>query len=205
MDDTLAANIVFAEPWWVNLLIVLPIVAYGYWRHQGLSLSIGTLFVAACFAAAFGFVEAAVVIYLRAAIGLLPGFRGTLANVSELSTELGPSADLLVGMPPSLLAVEVIREAATMVMLISVALLITRPRRNQCAAFLWTFAIWDISYYVGLWATIGWPSSLLTHDVLFLIPVAWFSQVWLPLLVSLLTVLAVLGGRKQTPRAKAQL
>lgn len=62
--------------------------------------------------------------------------------------------------------------------------------------FLYVFALWDLSYYAGLRATIGWPPSLLTDDVLFLIPGPWISQVLYPVLVSGLTALAVLGARR---------
>jgi len=78
-----------------------------------------------------------------------------------------------------------------MVMLTMVALLAGSSGRERWAAFLWAFAIWDLSYYAGLWATIRWPTSLLDLDVLFLIPVPWIAQVWFPLLVSLMTILAI--------------
>ena len=61
-----------AQPWWVNLFIFVPFVAYCLWRKRGLAISNETLAVAALFGIAFGFVEAAVVVYLRAAVGLLP-------------------------------------------------------------------------------------------------------------------------------------
>jgi hypothetical protein len=56
--------------------------------------------------------------------------------------------------------------------------------------------LWDISYYAGLWATIRWPTSLTQFDVLFLIPVPWVAQVWFPLLVSVLALIAVGLTRK---------
>ena len=56
--------------------------------------------------------------------------------------------------------------------------------------FLWAFAVWDITHYVGLWATVRWPASLRDLDVLFLIPVPWLAQVWFPVVVSMLTLLA---------------
>lgn len=186
----------FAEPWWVNLLILVPLVVYYAWRNNGLALANRTLVVTAFFGAAFGFVEASVVVYLRAASGLLPGYGGSLAHVSKLSSEIYQQANLLGELPTSLLSVEIAREAATMIMLISVALLTVSAAQERWVIFLWTFAIWDIFYYVGLRATVGWPSSLLTPDVLFLIPVPWFSQVWFPILVSALTMVAIALTKK---------
>ena len=99
--------------------------------------------------------------------------------------------------PQSLLTVEALREAATIIMLVSVALLAASKARERCALFLWTFALWDVSYYAGLWGTIRWPTSLNDLDVLFLIPVPWVAQVWFPLLVSLLTLVVVGLSRRQ--------
>ena len=78
-----------------------------------------------------------------------------------------------------------------MLMLLCTALLAAPRARERWAAFLWAFAIWDITYYAGLWATVRWPTSLKETDILFLIPVPWVAQVWYPLVVSVLTLLAV--------------
>ncbi|HYX67587.1 MAG TPA: hypothetical protein VE825_00520 [Terriglobales bacterium] len=190
----------FASPWWVNLLLLIPLLAYLLWRRRGLELSAQQLLLASLFAAAFGFVEGAVVIYLRAAVGLLPGYEGTLADVARLSAGLYRQTQSVRQLPPSLLAVEVVREAATLLMLVSVAVLAAQRARERCALFLWCFAIWDLSYYGSLWATVRWPASLRDTDVLFLIPVPWLSQVWFPLVVSLLALLAVLLARRAAAR-----
>jgi len=187
----------FAQPWWVNFLIVIPFVAYYLWRKEGLTISKWTLVVSGLFGIAFGFVEASVIVYIRAAVGLLPGYGGTLSDVTRLSADIYQQAQILGELPRSLLVVDFFREAATIIMLLSVALLTTKRLRERWAIFLWTFAVWDIFYYIGLWATVRWPSSLLTPDVLFLIPVPWFSQVWFPVLVSVLTIVAVAIVRKK--------
>ncbi len=150
----------------------------------------------AFFSAAFGFVEAAVVVYLRAAVGQLPGYGGTLADVARLSSEIYQKSKIHGELPGSLLTVEVCREIATMVMLVSVTLLTAKALAERWAVFLWSFAIWDIGYYFGLWLTVGWPPSLVSPDVLFLIPVPWLAQVWLPILVSALTMLVIVLVKK---------
>ena len=188
--------VLFAEPWWVNFFAAIPLIAYFLWRRRGLHVSKETLVVAALFGIAFGFVEAAVVVYLRAAVGLLAGLGGMLGDVTSLSLPIYDQAQILGELPKSLWVVEFIREAATMVMLFGVALLAAKSLRERSAIFLWTFAFWDMFYYVGLWAAVRWPSSFFSPDVLFLIPVPWFSQVWFPLAVSVLTTLAVLLARK---------
>jgi hypothetical protein len=189
-----------AEPWWVNLLILIPPLAYFFWRREGVPLARRQLLISAIFAAAFGFMEAVVVAYLRAAIGLLPGYQGTLADVARRSGEFYQQAQALTQFPQSLLTLEVLREAATIIILLSVAFLASAKSRSRAAIFLWTFAVWDIIYYAALWATVRWPQSFKDADVLFLIPQPWLSPVWYPLLVSALAMLAVLLTRVNPPK-----
>jgi len=185
----------WAQPWWVNLLIAVPALAYFAWRRNGLQLARRQLATSAVFGIAFGFVEAAVVVYLRAAIGLLPDYAGTLADLrraSQVSSPIYVQAQSIAQFPQSLLTIEAFREAATILMLLSVAMLGASRARERWALFLWTFALWDSAYYAGLRATVRWPASLGDLDVLFLIPVPWLAQIWFPLLVSALTLLAVM-------------
>ena len=180
-----------AQPLWVNLFLLVPVALFFAWRRNGIQIPRRRFLFAAIFALAFGFVEAAVVVYLRAATGLLPDYTGTLSEVQRNVIETHLEPPNIAQLPPSLLTVELFRERATIVMLASVALLTAAKARERLAVFLWTFAMWDISYYAGLWATIRWPSSLKDLDVLFLIPVPWIAQVWFPLLVSVLTLVTV--------------
>jgi hypothetical protein len=171
-----------ASPWWVNLAPLVPLGSYLVWRTQGLRLSAHQLTYAAIFAVAFGINEAAVVIYLR-------GAGGVLEPVTQ--------QQLLAQLPQSLIPTEVYREGATLIMLCAVSLLAVRRGKERWALFLWMFAFWDIFYYAGLWLLIRWPPSLLTQDVLFLIPTARIAPVWFPILVSLLAIAAVLLTNRQ--------
>ncbi|HJX15783.1 MAG TPA: hypothetical protein VJ386_08600 [Candidatus Deferrimicrobiaceae bacterium] len=116
------------------------------------------------FAVSMAFIEAAVVVYLREIIGEGPVF---------------PMKEI----PANLLLVEVGREAATIVMLVSVAILSVRGGLRRMGAFLLTFSFWDIFYYLWLAATIGWPAGIGDWDVLFLIPMPWVGPVWSVLLL----------------------
>jgi hypothetical protein len=186
----------WAQPWWVNLLLLVPALSYLFWQRKGLRLSSGTLWTLALFGASFGFVEAAVVVYLRAAAGV----SGQHINATQ---ELPPpetyqqAVSSLTQIPQSLRKIEMFREAATIIMLGSVAFLAGARAKERWGSFLWVFAAWDITYYVGLWATLRWPSSLKDYDVLFLIPVPWVAQIWFPVLVSALTMLAVAASPKK--------
>lgn len=165
----------FAAPWWVNLLMFIPAVPYLLSRSTKVGMGKKRLLTVALFGITFGFVEAAVVVYLRAATGLWPG----------------PPAKALAALPKILLKIECCREAATMVMLGVIAFLAGQRGKERLVAFLWAFAFWDLFYYISLRLTIGWPASLLDTDILFLLPVPWLAQVWFPILVSSLTILAI--------------
>src|SRR5512134_2459669 len=122
----------------------------------------------AAYAVAMAFVEAAVVVYLRA-----------------LAPEQGPLEVLRTVLPQRIVPIEVAREAATLVMLLAVAVLAGRGGWQRFLVFAIAFGVWDIFYYVWLRVFIGWPRSLLDWDVLFLIPVPWIGPVLAPILVSL--------------------
>lgn len=190
-----------AQPWWVNLIVLIPPLAWLSWRRGGVPLAARQLAISGVFAAAFGFLEAVVVVYLRAAIGLLPGYHGTLSDVVRMSGQYYAQSQAITQFPQSLLSLEALREAATILMLLTVALLTSANSRARAAVFLWTFAIWDIVYYAGLWSTVRWPLSFKDPDVLFLIPVPWLSPVWFPLLVSALALAAVLLSRVAPPKS----
>ena len=181
-----------AQPWWVNLLVLVPPLAWFSWRRSGVPVTVPQLVISGVFAGSFGFLEAVVVVYLRAAVGLLPGYQGKLSDVIRMSGDFYRQSQAISQFPESLLTLEVLREAATILMLLSVALLTSATSRTRAAVFLWAFAIWDIFYYAALWATVRWPLSLRDPDILFLIPVPWLSPVWFPLLVSALALAAVL-------------
>lgn len=124
------------------------------------------------FAVAMGYMESAVVVYLRE-LYYPEGFH----NITETS---------LRSVPPYILLTEAGREFATIVILVSVSILLARKDWiKRFAYFLFAFSIWDITYYVWLFVLIRWPESLLTNDVLFLIPRPWLGPVVAPIGVSL--------------------
>src|SRR5580765_310149 len=99
-----------AHPLWVNLLVLVPLASYFAWRRSGIQIPRRQFFFATMFALAFGFVEAAVAVYLSAAAGLLPGYTGTLSEVQRLAKATPPELLPIRQFPQSLLTVEVLRE-----------------------------------------------------------------------------------------------
>src|ERR1035438_6412626 len=146
------------------------------------------------FGIAFGFVEAAVVYYLRDLLNfhfnyMIPSHK-ILLNLG-LITFISPVYHLLIS--KSVTAVEIAREVATIVMLIALAYLAGKNRSQRIGAFLISFACWDIMYYVFLKILTNWPSSLLTRDIFFLVPVTWIGPVITPLVAS--TIMLIIGIR----------
>ncbi len=138
------------------------------------------------FGISFGYVEAAVVIYLRPNFYALRERFYPQVPRDELFPlltarqvrEAGPEEFKLLG-------TELGREAATLLMLAAVALAVAKKFSDWFAAFLMAFGAWDIAFYAFLKLLIAWPASLLTWDILFLLPVPWTGPVLAPVLVSL--------------------
>jgi len=126
------------------------------------------------FSAAMAYFEAAVVVYLRL-IYYPAGFDFPLVAISS-----------------GMILIELGREAATILMLVSIGLLCGRSKIERFAYLLLAFGIWDVMYYAWLEVQIGWPASLLTWDILFLIPLPWVGPVLAPILVSVAMIWAAL-------------
>lgn len=133
-----------------------------------------TILTVAIFAIAFGYVEAAVVVYLRHLFGV---------------TQTSIALKLLTN---DLLKTELVREAATIIMLLSLAQLVGKKLGSKIALFFFAFGIWDIFYYVFLKITLGWPTKLTDIDIYFLIPVPWVGPVFIPIVASSITILCSL-------------
>lgn len=80
-------------------------------------------------------------------------------------------------------------------MIITVALIATRNFMQRFSNFLYIFAVWDIFYYIFLKLLLGWPASLMTWDILFLVPVPWSGPVITPVLISLIMIMFALTIR----------
>jgi hypothetical protein len=123
---------------------------------------------ATIFAITMAYLESTIVVYLRRLYytdrgGF--GFPLVIIDVPTLLLELG-------------------REACTIVMLATFGIAAGRTKVGKFAFFLFLFGVWDIFYYVWLKVFLDWPASLLTWDVLFLIPVPWVGPVLAPVSVA---------------------
>jgi len=130
----------------------------------------------AVFGIAMAHLEGVVVLYLRKALGLI---------------DSNSNKEVLEKFSKRYITIEQTREAATIVMLASLSLLVGSGWLDIISIFLWTFAFWDLFYYASLYLLIKWPPNLKTIDVLFLIPRPWIAPVWVPVAISSITILII--------------
>lgn len=135
------------------------------------------LILLAIFGIAMAHFEGVVVVYLRKNLGLLD------EESNKASLKRFNRRDIFI---------EQTREVATIVMLAVIAWLVGVSWTEKIVFFLWTFAFWDLFYYLSLYFLIKWPPKLSTIDVLFLIPRPWIAPVWFPIGVSLLTIVTII-------------
>ena len=126
------------------------------------------------FAVTMAWVESAVVLYLR-----------------SLSQQFDPYEPFRLPLGSNILRAEMVREAATLLMLGSVGWLAGQTWRSRVALAIVAFGTWDIFYYVFLVPLTGWPRSLLDWDILFLLPLPWWGPVLAPTLIA---CVMIVGG-----------
>ena len=133
------------------------------------------LLLCLCFGIAMGLLEAIVVVYLRT-LHCPEGFAFPLVSIA-----------------PQILSTEFLRELVTIVMIAIVAIIAGRNYLQKFAYFLAIFGVWDIAYYLFLRVFLDWPPSILTWDVLFLIPLPWVAPVLAPLICAVMMILMSLS------------
>jgi hypothetical protein len=134
------------------------------------------------YAAAFGYVEALVVVYIRRLGAMPPGLdypaiwagRHLAWNGAAILSEMRR-----LGVSQT----EYTREIATLLLLLGPAMAAGRTGRERLALYLFTFAVWDETFYLWLKLWTGFPQSLTSTDIYFLVPWAWYGPVWLPVLI----------------------
>jgi hypothetical protein len=150
------------------------------------SSKVGQWVGVALFAVAMAWVESAVVLYLR-----------------SLAQQFDPYEPFQLPLGDHVLRAEMVREAATLVMLGSVGFLAGQTRRSRVALAIMAFGIWDVCYYVFLVPLTGWPRSLVDWDILFLLPLPWWGPVLAPVLIACLMIaggtLVALGDSAERP------
>jgi hypothetical protein len=131
------------------------------------------------FAIAFAWVEGAIVVYLREIY-----FGGSFSFPVVMEWQDG---ELVVD---KLMRIEFVRELATIVMLVAVGFAAGKTSWQKFCFFMICFGVWDIFFYIWLWVMVRWPSSLMTWDLLFFVPLPWVGPVITPVLIALAMTVA---------------
>jgi hypothetical protein len=140
--------------------------------RKGIDMQSKNLRWMALFAVSMAYFESAVVVYLR-----------RLYNINDLMISK-PLLDPQIG------AIEVGREAASLLMLLAVGWVAGKRFQSRLGFTLFAFGIWDIFYYIWLVVFIGWPGSVMDMDILFYIPLPWWGPVLAPVLIATLMIAA---------------
>jgi len=130
----------------------------------------------ALFGIAMAHLEGVTVVYLRKLFGII---------------DFQSNKELLKEIPKDYILIEKTREAATIIMLVALAVLVGKTWLDMVVVFLWTFAFWDLFYYLSLYILTKWPANLNEVDVLFLIPRPWIAPVWFPIGISSITIITI--------------
>jgi hypothetical protein len=142
------------------------------------------------YAAAFGYVEALVVVYIRRLTGMAP--RLDYHDVWAAKHLAWNGASIIAEMRHlGVYQTEYGREIATLLLLLGPAVAAGRTGRERLALFLYTFAVWDETYYLWLKLWTGFPQSLAATDIYFLVPIAWYGPVWFPVAVVMPLLIAL--------------
>jgi hypothetical protein len=128
--------------------------------------------VVVIFAMAMAWVESAVVYYLRTMFHRIEPYQ---SHPLPLIGGLGKA--------------ELVREPATLIMLLTVGILAGRTWRSRLGYAAIAFGVWDIFYYLFLKVLCGWPHSLWDWDILFLLPLPWWGPVLAPVSIAILMIL----------------
>ena len=128
--------------------------------------------IVAVYAIGMAWVEAACVYYLRV-----------------MTDRIDPYQEQPLPLQGLLGHVELVREAATLIMLLMVGMLAARTWPRRLAYTVIAFGIWDIFYYVFLRIISDWPRSPFDWDVLFLLPLPWWGPVLAPVCIALLMII----------------
>lgn len=136
-----------------------------------MSREVKTWLVVVTFAIAMAWMESATVYYLRLLVDRIEPYQ---PNPLPIRGRIG--------------AVELVREAATLVMLLTLGAVAARTWQKRLAYTAIAFGMWDIFYYLFLRVMAPWPRSVFDWDILFLLPLPWWGPVLAPVSIALLMI-----------------
>ncbi|NCO66459.1 MAG: hypothetical protein COW32_00160 [Candidatus Aquicultor secundus] len=146
---------------------------------------------------AMGFLNTAAAFYLRQVYNaktLLPptgiSRRDVIFNVGDI-TILDKAVALKILVDSDLLIAEEIRQVAIVALLVAFVYLLGKDMLDRVGLFIFIGGLSSLLYYVFLFAFTRWPSSLLSKDIIAVVPNPIIVPTYIPLVLS---VVSVVGG-----------
>jgi len=188
------------EPWWVNLAMAVPVgVCFWWWVRGKPAFSKRSLIFLALIGFGFAVLELGAALCIRTVVGMFLGYGGTWSGILALGKAIPDEAILLHALPANLFLVEFVRQFTAAAIVLALSFLSTHSWSGRAAVFFWTMSMKCLGYYLLTALTLGWPPSLATPIVLFLVPVPWLAPVWVPLAASALVILTLLFRPRKIP------
>jgi hypothetical protein len=121
---------------------------------------------------AIGYVDAVATFYVR---GML-----------EVSQEGGNFAQAVTeAMPPRIVALEQTRQAATVLVLVAMAIVAGRNLQQQFGTAFYALGGWIVLRYAAIRTITDWPAGLADIDTVLYLPHAVYAPVWMPIVIGL--------------------
>ncbi len=127
---------------------------------------------------AMGYIDAVATFYVR---GML-----------HVSQEGGAFARAVTeAMPPRIVALEQTRQAAVILVLLTVSIIAGRNLLQQVGTFVFALGSWTVCRYIAIRTITDWPGALTDVDTVLYLPHAVYAPVWMPIVIGL--ALATVG------------
>lgn len=88
-------------------------------------------------------------------------------------------------MPPRIVALEQTRQAAMLLVMVTVGIVAGRHLLQQVGTVLFASGGWIVMRYAAIRTITDWPASLTDTDTVLYLPHAVYAPVWMPLVIAL--------------------
>jgi hypothetical protein len=121
---------------------------------------------------AIGYVDAVATFYVRGMLQVAQEGGGFAQAVTE-------------AMPPRIVALEQTRQAATVLVLMTVAIVAGRNLQQQFGTAFYALGGWTVLRYAAIRTITDWPTALTDVDTVLYLPHAVYAPVWMPITIAL--------------------
>lgn len=88
-------------------------------------------------------------------------------------------------MPQRIISLELTRQAAFVLVLLTVAIVAGRNGLQQAGSFIFCVGAWIVLRYIAIRALTDWPASLVELDAVIFLPEPLYAPIWMTLILGL--------------------